>query len=515
MTRAGVAVRTVALIVALGLVLVACASSGEDSATPDAAPKGDRILRTAFTEDVGNIDPDNHFEVAGLGMILAMYQGLVQYKPNSTEVEGVLAESWAVSADSTKYTFKLRKGVTFHDGAPMTSKSVANSFQRRIDHQEFFTGYFLGNVKSMKTPDDATLVVNLASPDYAFLDALASPWGPKVIGPKALIDNAGKDASQTFLSRNGDGTGPYRLAEFERGNEYVLESNDDYWGEEPYFDEVRIRIIPDVGQQILQLRGGQLDFVNNYPYSQLGSLPDGLKVHSWETFGMELAIINTNTIPDIEARKRIAAALDPSTWVGDAFGEYGRPALSNFSTMMLEPEAAWELPDASGSNANVPALNIAWGSVDTPLQSYVSNFLLARLQQAGIEATGRALPTGQFDQTSEDPENGPDISLVHLYPDHAYPGSLTGLVFACGAPLNYLGYCNDRMDAVFNRAYGTVGEQASDRLFLEGAKMGWDDAAFIGLADIQDVIVYRDGLTNLVTNPGLPWNFDYSLVREE
>jgi peptide/nickel transport system substrate-binding protein len=515
MTRANSVVRTSALVIVLALVVTACSSSGGDSSSPEASPRGDRVLRTAFTEDVGNIDPDNHFEVAGLGMILAMYQGLVQYKPDSSEVEGVLAESWEVSDDFTQYTFKLRDGVVFHDGTPMTSESVAASFQRRIDHQEFFTGYFLANVKSMKTPDEKTLVVNLASPDYAFLDALASPWGPKVIGPKALVDEAGDDASQTFLSRNGDGTGPYRLAQFERGNEYVLERNNDYWGEEPYFDEISIRIISDVGQQILQLRDGQLDFVNNYPYSQLGSLPAGLNVHSWETFGMETAIINSNRIPDPDARKRIATALDPATWVSDAFGEYGSEALSNFSSVMLKPPEPWELPAPENANADVKALSIAWGSVDTPLQSYVSNFLLARLQEAGINATARPLPTGQFDQTAEDPENGPDVSLVHFYPDHAYPGSLTGLVFACGAPLNYLGYCNEEMDALFNKAYATPDEEAANELFLEGAKIGWDDAAFIGLANIDDVIVYREGLTSLVTRPGVPWNFDYGLVREE
>jgi peptide/nickel transport system substrate-binding protein len=200
--------------------------------------------------------------------------------------------------------------------------------------------------------------------------------------------------------------------------------------------------------------------------------------------------------------------------VTNAFGEYGTVALSNFGRAMITPPEPWVWSDTSSTDSDVPALEIGWGSVDTSLQSYVANFLIAQLQAAGIEATARSIPTAQFDQTAEDPANGPDISLVHFYPDSAYPGSLTGLVYACGAPLNYLGYCNEDMDAMFNEAYGTRDEEDANELFLNGAKIGWDDAAFFGLADIRDVIVYRDGLTNLVTNPGTPWNFNYGLVRE-
>jgi ABC-type transport system substrate-binding protein len=140
--------------------------------------------------------------------------------------------------------------------------------------------------------------------------------------------------------------------------------------------------------------------------------------------------------------------------------------------------------------------------------------MIADLQRVGITATARAMPTDQFDATAKDPAHGPDISLVHFYPDDAFPGSITYLVYQSGTPLNYLGYSSKQADDLFNQAWGTQDPAQRNALFLEGAKVGFDDGAFLGLADIKDVVVYRQGLTNLVTYPGLPWSFDYGLVRQ-
>ena len=471
------------------------------------------VLRTAFTEDVGTIDPDNNFEVAGLGMILSIYQGLLHYKPGTTQIEGLLASSWTASPDYTKFTFTLRTGVKFHDGTTMTSDSVKAAFERRIKHQDLATGYFLGGVKSIDTPDPQTVVITLSSSDYSFLDGLCSPCGPKVVGPLALTTNAGSDYSKTWLNLNADGTGPYKLTTFTRGTEYVLTRFDDYWGQRPDFKEIDIHIVPDLGQQILELRNGQLDFVDNYPYSQVSSVSSGLKVLSWNTVGMELAIVNTNRVTNKNARLRIAAAINPSQWVSQAFGNYGAPAQSNYAASMLAPATPWTWPTAPDSTTPVPALSIAYASNDVAFQSQIANFLIADLQKVGITATARVMPTDQFNNTAKDPAHGPDISLVHFYPDDAFPGSITYLVYQCGTPLNYLGYCNHQADALFGAGFGTADPAQRAQDFLNGAKFGFDDAAFLGLTDVQDVIVYRQGLANLVTYPTLPWNFDYGLVR--
>jgi peptide/nickel transport system substrate-binding protein len=402
--------------------------------------------------------------------------------------------------------------VKFHDGTTMTSQSVKDAFERRVKHQDLFTGYFLGGVTSMETPDPQTLVINLKSSDYSFLDGLASPWGPKVIGPDAIKTHAGNDYSKSWLAAHEDGTGPYELTSYKRGIEYTVKAFKDYWGPAPHFQEYDIKIVPDVGQQVLQLQNGQLDFVDQYPFTQLSQVPSTLKTMSWNTDGMELAILNTHRLTDLSLRTAIAAAIDPSGWVTQAFGKYGVPAESNYSKTQLAPPTPWTWPKANGGTSSAPAITIGYATNDVELQGLVSNYLIANLQKIGIQATARAIPTDQFNSLPKHADTGPDIALVHFYPDDMFPGSLSYLVYQCGTPLNYLNYCNKQADDLFNQAWGTADEAQRNTLFLNAAKVGFDDASFLGLTDLQDVIVYRPGLSNLVTYPALPWNFNYGLA---
>src|SRR5205807_3224093 len=116
---------------------------------------------------------------------------------------------------------------------------------------------------------------------------------------------------------------PYRLTSYRRGIEYTVTAFKGYWGPAPHFSQIDIKIVPDVGQQILQLQSGQLDFVDQYPFTQLSQVPSSLRTLSWNTDGMELAIMNTHRLPNLGLRKAIAAAINPGGWVSQAFGKYG------------------------------------------------------------------------------------------------------------------------------------------------------------------------------------------------
>jgi peptide/nickel transport system substrate-binding protein len=502
----------VALLSGAAFLASACAGGGGGGASPSTGTTS-RVLKTGFSEDVGSIDPDNNFEVQGLGMILGLYQGLVQYQPGSAQLTGLLATSWKVSNNYQTFTFTLRSGVRFHDGTLMTAQAVKDAFMRRVQHQDLFTGYFLGGVKSIQTPGTHTLVINLKAPNYAFLDSLASPWGPKVIGPLAIKTHAGSDYSKTWLAAHEDGTGPYALSSYNRGVEYTLKAFKGYWGPAPYFREVDIKIVPDVGQQVLQLQSGQLNFVDQYPFTQLSHVPSTLRTLSWSTDGMELAILNTHRLPSLAVRKTIAAAIDPAKWVPQAFGTYGTPAESNYGKAQLAPPTPWQWPSAGGGGAKPSGtITIGYATNDTELQGLVSNYLIAELQRVGIHATAQAIPTDQFNSLPKHAASGPDIALVHFYPDDMFPGSLSYLVYQCGTPLNYLNYCNKKADALFNKAWATPDVALRNKLFLAAAKIGYDDASFLGLADLKDVIVYRPGLGRLLTFPALPWNFTYGIA---
>ena len=181
----------------------------------------------------------------------------------------------------------------------------------------------------MSTPDDATFVVKLRKRVAPFENYMASSWGPKIIGPDAIETHAGKDHGETYLRTHADGTGPFKLTAFERGRQYVLTRNDDYWGDKPFFREVRIKITPDIGSQRLQVVNGDLDAVtHSFPASELESLPDSLKVLKEDSFLQLMLYVNTNKAPfsDAGVRRGLRSTIDVPALVAQAYSGTATPA---------------------------------------------------------------------------------------------------------------------------------------------------------------------------------------------
>lgn len=492
------------------------------TAEPEAEePAGEKTLSIAYQADITTFDPDNGFEVAGLGAIAAVYEGLVEYAPGSTELVGLLAEEWTISDDELTYTFNLRDGVTFHDGTPMTSAEVKAAFERR-SNESLSLSYFFWNVQSFETPDPDTLVVTLGMPQPSFLDTLASAWGPKVVGPGALVDNAGDDLAASYLNENADGTGPFVLESFSRGDQYVLSRFADYWGEPAYFDRVEINIVPEIGQQVLQLQNGDLDMVlHGYPFTQLAQLPEGFEITTYNDLGLEMAFVNPSKAmgtPEICAA--VKTAINPELWVADAFGDYASPALSLYPKAMLTPAEPVQYPtDMAAAQAAIAAagevaIEIGYAAEEAGVQQRVADLLVAQLASIGVNATARAIPQDETYAFFENLEAAPDLHLAQNNPDAAHPETQATLFYTTGAPLNIMAYSNPEADELIFAAGALTDKSERDAMYAEGGALLFEGCGFLPLADVDDVIVHRAGLTNLNPRPAIPWNVDLGTIAE-
>ena len=135
---------------------------------------------------------------------------------NFPKLEGDLAESWSMSDDGLSYTFKLHKGVKFHDGTPFTSEDVKASYERLRNPPEGVTSVrkaLFASISSIETPDDHTVVFKLSSPDAFMMDGFASPFN-------AIYSAKDLAADPTFPVKNVNGTGPYKLDEHVKGEAY-------------------------------------------------------------------------------------------------------------------------------------------------------------------------------------------------------------------------------------------------------------------------------------------------------
>ena len=124
---------------------------------------GSDLLRIPYLGDMSVPDPDIFYDIEGNSVILSTYEGLLTYAPSSSKIVGDLATSWSVAPDRLTYTFMLRSGVHFHDGSPLTSQAVVNSFERRLAVNQA-PSYMLKPIASMLTPNPLTLVDQAQAP---------------------------------------------------------------------------------------------------------------------------------------------------------------------------------------------------------------------------------------------------------------------------------------------------------------------------------------------------------------
>jgi peptide/nickel transport system substrate-binding protein len=486
------------------------------------AAAAEKVLRVAYNEDVATFDPDGAIIMFGLDVSRVLYEGLVQYKPGTTQIIGWLAQSWSISPDGRTYRFSLRDGVVFHDGRAMTASDVLVYFRRR-QAPSLPLSYFLDGVETMSAPDSHTFVITLKAPQPAFLDRLASAWAPKVIGPEALVDHAGGDLGVAWLNEHADGTGPFKLLEFARGQRYVLVRNSNYWGPQPYFDKIEILIVPSTNQQMLMLERAEIDIVEHgYPFDQLSKLPPGLKVDAHDGLGLEMAYFNqTKALRDPAVRNAVMTAINPAGWLNDAFGSFATPARSLYPKAMINgPQAVafptdFEAARRAIARAGPVSIEIGYADQEEPVQQRVAEFMVSLLKQIGVTATVRTIPLDQESSLINNLFRAPDIFIAQNYPDAVHPATQTGVFFETGAALNFFGYSNQKVDALCAEAGQLTSIPQRDREYLAISNILFDEGAFVPLADIKDVIVYRSGLVDLDTRPALPWAVDYGTLRRQ
>jgi peptide/nickel transport system substrate-binding protein len=236
-----------------------------------------------------------------------IYENLLRYADDSTEVEPELAESWTISDDGLTYTFKLREGVKFHDGTDFNAEAVKFNIDRQlkpnVTEEMGYAGFVFGSVKDVKASDPYTVVVNLKEPNSAFLANVAMSLAAPIISPTAL------KAGNNSVMEAPVGTGPYKFKSWNKSENVVLEANTEYWGEKALIPNVVFRFIADNSARVVALNSGEVDLIDGIDASLVDQIKSGGDVID-EVRGMNINYMAFNTKSDIFKNKdaRIAAA---------------------------------------------------------------------------------------------------------------------------------------------------------------------------------------------------------------
>ena len=194
------------------------------------------------------------------------YSLLLKFDPeNYPKIIGDLAESWTVSGDQKTYTFKIHKGVKFHDGSILTARDVKASYDKIIFPPPGVVSLrktLYSAVEKVEVPDDYTVVFRLKWPSASFLGSLASPFNYIY-----KADILAKDPN--WYEKNIMGTGPFKFVEHVAGSHWVGKRNEDYFVKgRPYLDGYRAIFIKDTGARVAAVRGGRVLTEFRLLYSQ-------------------------------------------------------------------------------------------------------------------------------------------------------------------------------------------------------------------------------------------------------
>jgi peptide/nickel transport system substrate-binding protein len=524
-----------ALLLAVALLAAACGGSDDatspDDATTEAdgaaatdggdadgsgdadadAPASDepQVLRLAFTNDMDPPDPDTNYQLQGNQVTTALYEGLLDYAPDSSsEIVGLLAESWDVSDDGLNYTFTLREGLTFSDGSPLDSEALLAGFERRsTESVQSPMGYMLLPVEGYETPDPLTFVINLAYPESAFLTYLASPFSPKAINPAVLAEHP-DDAAVEFLQTASAGSGPYVIEEFTLGQQYVLARNENYWGEAPFFDEVEIRIIPDVATQLVQLDGGDLDIVTGLPAATISTFEenDDFQIVTFPVLQKAWIHVNVSRAPtdDQAFRTALRAAIDKEAITSQVWGEYASVSTQMYPVENLPDGLAsdvWELdPTLLEGFADVETIELAYSS-SRPADQQAVETIQVQLESAGLSVELVPTPDADLFSWMEDPSAAPHLYYEVSYPDSTHPDTWARLFWyndiasGFGGFLNYLLAGTPESDELLNAGLGAVDPAEVETAFGDSGDLIHEQVGYITIADPLDVFVARADLT--------------------
>jgi len=497
------------------------ASSG--SALHSGASTND-VLHLAYFQDMSSPDPDIFYDVEGNTVTQSLYDGLLQYRPNTTQIVGQLATSYGVSTNGLRYTFHLRSGVKFASGASMSSQSVKASFLRRTAVNQG-PAYMLADVARYLTPNRATFVVVLKKPVSAFVSYLASTWGPKIVGPSALVTHSGKDHGQTWLKTHSDGSGPYSLASFQRGQKYTLARNSHYWGHKPFFRQVQIKILPDFSSQLLRLNKGDLDVVlHGFPLADLPAVHgnNSLRVRTFSSLDTGAVYLNTHRseLKRASVRKAVILAMDVPTLIREVYGNTASVANTPYPFHLMNPAMApvnfsYNLRVIKKALPHQLSLSLVYSQDASGVVQREADLVRQHLQAAGITVNERQVQLPVVYNYIKNLKGAPDLYLSTPAPDAANPDTWARIVWHSQGALNFFNYSNRAVDAGMDRGLHEANRVKSTADYARVGRLAAADWAVVPISYVQDVMPLQANLTNVLHYPAYPWYLDLGALKRK
>ncbi|HKX17329.1 MAG TPA: ABC transporter substrate-binding protein [bacterium] len=465
---------------------------------------------------VDGTEPNSLEPAVGTGpfqaIMNAMYEGLVAWN-DKAQVVPQLATSWRASVDGRSWTFALRPGVRFHDGAPFNAEAVRATFDRIFDKSVPATrrgNYLL--IKDIVPVDDHTVrfTTDPPNPDFPLLMADVSA---KIISPAAV-----KQYGAEF-GRHPVGTGPFKFEEWVPNDHVSAAAVDDYWGPKPRVRRIVYRPVPEPAARVVVLKTGEADAVLNLPPADVPALRQASGLYVRATPSQTIVELETaDTKPpfsDVRVRQALNVAIDKDAIIKGIMKGFAKPLNSpgvpglwgsfDCPPFRYDPVRAKRMLGEAGYGAGMRlTVNLTSGrwAGDTQVVQAVQGYWA----NVGVQMTIREMAFADLLAfSSSDPDNRPGTATCllkgspyidyHLY--RMYDSAATNVP----ATQQRTGYANPRVDALIAAERRTFDPDKRLPILKEAQRLVWDDQPIIYLLQLVNIWGARSGASGFAVLP--------------
>lgn len=463
-----------------------------------------------------NLDPLKMMSAPAATVAEHMVENLIYLDVDGT-LQPALATEWEPAEDGMSWFLTLREGVTFHDGTPFNAEAVKYNLDRFMGVGDFdqpaVFAFLLGEVKEVEVIDEYVVQIHLNQP----FAPIASHLSHSFIGMHSPASLEALDADDIVDAPVG--TGPFKFVSWDRGNQLVMERNEDYWGGAPTLNTVTFKFIPEGSSRVIMLETGEAHAIMAVPptdIERLGANPDIDVVHQTSVrliyigFNLEREIFE-----DVRVRQALNHAINKDAIIEAIFRGVGQPSSAPIVPAIFgyhqvgpyeyNPELAKELLAEAGY-ADGFDVRLYHPTGRYPQDATVTEAVQAMLAEVGVNATLTTYDWGTYlDTVIVPPEQAEhdmymlgwgtvtldaDYGLYALFHSSQWP------------PMNNVSYyADDRVDELLDKARVTPDIEVREELYREAIEILWEDAPWIFLHDEGQVNGVRANVHGLIHHP--------------
>ena len=481
-------------------------------------------LTLALGAPITGLDPHFYNTSPNNDAAFHIFDRLVDRTPEGRLSPG-LALSWTPTSD-TVWEMKLRPGVTWHDGAPFTAQDAAFTIQRAQNVPNNLGGYenLVRTITEAQAPDPLTLRLVTRSP---------SPNLPSDLSFIAIIsEHAGRGATTADYNagRMLIGTGPYKFVSYAQGDRLVVSRNDAWWGPKQAWEQVTLRMIPNISSRTASLLSGDVDIIEAPSPADLPTLKGDGRITVFAVPGGRVAYINPIYEPSPEAdpittrdgkpipvtplrnlkvRQALSAAINRDAIVervlmgtAAATGQWLPPGsysyVPDIKPAAYDPAAARKLLAEAGYPDGFK-MKLSTASDRTPFALEITQAVAQMWARIGVATTVEGVPFAMYSSRGSKQLFSAYFGTLNN-PSMEAAGLLRNLLMTVNTvngngTYNWSRYSNSALDELIRQALATVDDAAREGLLMQAERMATDDVAFIPIYQFQNVWATRKGLT--------------------